>query len=424
MILDFVSRTLALLIITTLVLIWWYAASLQWRGESLAEQITSGKTAPTAFTPVPLSAAPDRAAAQRLLAQQTPNPEAQSPAALLKQATTLRPLYAPYWLGLAQAAYQAGQDGAAERDSRRALRLWPNRPDLLWKAAMLRTRMGDTRAALASLRDYLRADPGGYREALAVAARLEPRPAALLQAILPAHVDGGTSRDTLVWRVLRLARAGHDPSLGEAAWHDLSAQSRRVPDTVRYYVEWMASLDKAPEARRAWSHYLGAPGHESLENGNFEAPLQAGLGWRTWSRNGTAIERDEHSAYDGNYSLKVTFPGTSNINFAGVRQYLPVDPASRYTLSFAWRGRKITTRSGPYISVRSSGAGRLAETGDRWGTWDWERRELSFTVPATDHFVEVLVQRNRTDALDNKIAGELWLDDFALTGGAGGEASD
>ena len=411
------SRTLIFLAILPAVCAWWYCATLEWRGERAVDSIATGQVSPTAFQPVPLAAEPARTAAQRLLAQRSPDHVLVD--ALLKHSITLRPLYAPYWLDRAEAAFQAGDPKDAEQYLHTATRLWSHRPVLLWKAAMLRTRVGDTQGALASLRQFLQADPNDYRRALAVAARLQPQPAQLLETVLPQHTSGRLSRDDIVWGILRLARTQHDPALGEAAWQQLSPAARRIDDTAAYYAEWMASLDKQPEALAAWRHYRQVPDPDPLENGDFEQTLQGGLGWRAWKHQDVEIQRDPHVAYNGRYSLQVRFSGDKNIGLAGIRQYLPVESATRYTLSFTWRGRDITTRSGPYVSVRSPKAGRIARTEGRWGSWDWEHQRLSFTAPDSEHFVEVLLRRDRTDALDNKIKGELWLDDFRLTADAG-----
>ena len=161
-----------------------------------------------------------------------------------------------------------------------------------------------------------------------------------------------------------------------------------------------------------------------IDNPGFEDTLTGGLGWRTHERDGVTIARDTENPNTGTYSLKVQFPGNGNINFHNIRKYITVEPGGSYRLTFHWRAEGITTRSGPFIHlVAVAGAGN-AKTEDKWGTWDWQQQEIEFTVPDETHFVELSVRRYKTDALDNKIKGQLWLDDFSLTSLGAGEQND
>lgn len=416
------QRLLILSAIGILVVAWWYAATLEWRGERLARDIAAHRVSPAAFDQVPLSPAPARNAAHRLLVAGSPDHARIDD--LLAYSLDLRPIYAPYWLDRAEAAYQASDIPAAGDHLATATRLWPTRPALLWKAAMLHARIGDTEAALATMSDFLRAEPRGYRQVVAVASRLETDPARMLQAILPDNTPAPVSRDEMVWYIVRDARAAGNAGLAGAAWRELSAATQGNPDAAREYTEWMVDLDDPGEALAAWQHYRGLDPLPNLENGGFEDALRGGLGWRVIGRGSALIERDGETAYDGRASLKITFPGNDNINFHHVRQHLIVEPGKRYTLSFHWRGEAVSTRSGPYLEVRAPSAGRLAVSEGQWGTWGWQPRTLTFTAPEATRIVEVRVRRNKTSALDNEIAGAVWFDNLELAAADGREAAD
>lgn len=416
------QRLLILSAIGVLVAAWWYAATLEWRGEHLARDIAAHRSPPAAFDRVPLSPAPARNAAQRLLVADSPDYARIDD--LLAYSLDLRPIYAPYWLDRAEAAYQAGDIPAAGDHLATATRLWPTRPTLLWKAAMLHARIGDTDASLATMRRFLRAEPRGYRQVVAVAGRLETDPARMLQAIVPAEAPGPVSRDEMVWYIVRDARAAGNAALARAAWRELSAATQGDPDAAREYVEWMVAMNDPGEAIAAWQRYRGLDPLPGLENGGFEDELRGGLGWRVNDRGTALIERDRETAFDGRASLKITFPGNDNLNFHHVRQHLPVEPGERYTLSFHWRGDAVSTRSGPYLEVRAPSAGRLAASEGQWGTWDWQPRTITFAAPEATRTVEVWVRRNKTSALDNEIAGTVWLDNVKLAAAGGREAAD
>jgi len=362
---------------------------------------------------MPLAAEPQRRAAQVLIAQN--DPDAEYIDSLLADAVDKRPLWAPYWLDRAGAAHLAGNSDAAMQYAGRATKLWPTRPALLWKAAMLYTRMGEAGPALDTLRRFLFASPNAYRQVLAVASRLQPDPGLMLAAVVPDHFEHDLTRDDVVWNILRTARRSDNPALGRAAWRELSAAAQQEPDKAASYTEWMVALDDQDEALTAWRVFRDMDHLPALENGGFEHALAGGLGWRQYDRDQVTLSRDQENFSSAAPSLKVAFSGQDNVHYNHLRQYLPVEPGRRYTLDYAWRGDNITTRSGPYLSVRSKEKGRLAHTQDRWGTWPWENGRLEFTAPENSTFVELRLRRNKTDALDNKIAGTLWLDDFTLT---------
>ncbi|MDZ7841336.1 MAG: hypothetical protein U5R46_11040 [Gammaproteobacteria bacterium] len=416
------NRLLILFSLGLIVAAWWYAAMLEWRGERLTRDIINHKAPAAAYNQVPLSPAPARAAAQRSLVADAP--EHGRIDELLAYSLNLRPIYAPYWLDRAEAAYQAGDMPAAESHLGTAVSLWPTRPALLWKAAMLQTRLGNVDPALATLNSYLRADPHGCRPAVAVASRLETDAARMLDAILPDTTADDVGRDELVWRIVRDARATSNAALAQAAWRELSGSAQNNLDAVRDYVEWMIVLKEPGEAVSAWKRYRALDPLPALENGGFEDELRGGLGWRINDRGSARIERDIRLDQSNGPSLKITFPGSENLNFHHVRQYLPVKPGRLYTLSFDWRGKNISTRSGPYVEVHAPSDGRLVASQGQWGTWDWQPQSLDFTVPDSVEVVEVRVRRNPTTALDNEIQGSVWFDNFRLAAPNGEEVSD
>lgn len=395
---------------------WWYAASLEWRGERLSGHILAHRTPSDSFARIPLTSEPQRTAANReMLARQ---PDYAKIDALLAESLDRRPLYAPYWLDRAEAALQSGDIQSAKQHLTRTTALWSTRAMLLWKAAMLYARTGDTDRTLDTLRDYLYLQPHDYPRTLAIASRLVPDPDELLRAVIPDTFPGSnpnsTTRDEVLVQIINWARRGKNQSLGIAAWNSLSDAKRRDKSVSGDYVEWMARLGNRDEAISGWQAYRGVRQLPGLENGGFEHDLLGGLGWRVINQDTVRLRRDNRVAYDGQYSLKLEFSGEDNINFYHLRQHLSVDPGTRYRFSYTWRGERITTRSGPYFLLRDSEGRRVARTEPKWGTWDWETGQVSFIAPEDSSFIELVLRRRSTDALDNRIEGTLWLDALSL----------
>ena len=173
----------------------------------------------------------------------------------LARSIELRPLYAPYWLDRAEAAFRAGDKSAAGRYLNQAVALWPNRSRLLWKAAMLYARLEDPQAALGVFKRYLANHPMDHARVLTISRRLEPDAATLLHTIMPDEFKDDAERDDLLWRTLRTARSQNNEELGRAAWKALPDEARRDPGKVGFYVEWMVAKNDADEALSAWQHY-------------------------------------------------------------------------------------------------------------------------------------------------------------------------
>lgn len=351
-------RALVFASIALLVAGWWYVAALEWRAERASKEILAGRFESESLPGAPLSASPGRYAALNMLAVGSSDYSKMED--YLARSVQLRPLYAPYWLDRSEVAFRSGDPAAADNYVRQVAALWPNRSGLLWKAAMLYTRLDDPQAALGVFKRYLANYPRDYARVLAISRRLEPDAASLLRNIIPDESADGALQTDLLRRILRTARSRQDDELGRAVW-------------------------------------------------------------RVFEKDGLTIECDKKIPNNGAYSLSVQFSGNSNINFSNIRKYIPVESGERHRLVFNWRGEGITTRSGPYVYVSTVSGKRIAQTKDMWGSWDWQQEDIEFTVPQEAHFVELSVRRSKTDALDSKIKGELWLDDFSLTAiGVGG----
>lgn len=332
----------------------------------------------------------------------------------LKQYTERRPLYAPYWRNRARGAFEAGHLNSALQYADKAVSLWPNRPLLAWKVALLYSRFGYTDRALDALRSVVENEPNSAYRALTIALRLVPDPNIAIMRILPGddfHIDG---RDDIVWHLLRIVRDQKQIELGSAIWKQFSDKAKSNRIFVLYYVEWMASKGMREEAVNAWREFRGLWKSDTIVDPGFEEAGLGGLAWRIHKQDGVTAERSKSRPHSGNQSLHVKFSGTENVDYQNVRQFIPVEPGAKYKLGFYWAGDNITTRSGPYVAVREIPGGNIARTERKWGLWSWEEIVLEFQVAEGAEIVELYIARSPTDALDNKIRGDLWLDDFTL----------
>ena len=118
-----------------------------------------------------------------------------------------------------------------------------------------------------------------------------------------------------------------------------------------------------------------------MTNGDFEAELpNAGLDWRLASGAGYKVSLDNFVLQHGSRSLRVTFDGSSNPNFAGVWQLVPVEPNSAYRFRGYIKTENVTSNSGLRFLVATV-AGPAEETFVRYtenriGTEPWTLEQL------------------------------------------------
>jgi len=123
--------------------------------------------------------------------------------------------------------------------------------------------------------------------------------------------------------------------------------------------------------------------------------------------------QEKHS---GNRSLRLTFDGKSNVNFAGVCHYVPVQPSAAYRFSAWVKTRTLTTDQGIRFQLRSLGTQdtSVAATPEVHGTGPWTRIEMPWSSGKDVQELQVCLVRFPSGEPENKIQGTAWVDDVAL----------
>lgn len=113
--------------------------------------------------------------------------------------------------------------------------------------------------------------------------------------------------------------------------------------------------------------------------------------------------------------MLIEFLGTENLNFAGVQQQMLVEPGTTYNLTAQLRTEDLTTDQGVYLEVLPGGGGsRLLKTDPLFGTQEWQSLGGLVEVPENVHTVVIRLRRNRSQQIDSRIAGKIWLDSVRL----------
>ncbi len=337
-------------------------------------------------------------------------------AALYDASARFRPLHAPTWLDYADWLKSRGEVEQAARLTDQGRALWPGRPRLLWRAALLQLELGDFERAFEALRDYWAVEPGDGVRALGLMRRLRPEPETLANVARTAWESGVTEPLVYQRQVLALASGTGDQTLAAALWARLDDTARADENLLFPYLRLLIEGHHYDTLDRVWEQVTGAP--PGLYNGDFERPLMnGGLGWRYRSEGeGFRVDRRQERAFGDSHAIRIEFAGTHNVNFHHLSQLMRVRPGQPYRLSGYWAGHELTTRSGVFVELYTVDSEQRARVRlePRWGTWTRERFELDIEVPDTAHLLAVRVRRRATDALDRLIGGTLWLDDLTL----------
>ncbi|MCB1715779.1 MAG: hypothetical protein KDK05_11660 [Candidatus Competibacteraceae bacterium] len=403
-------RIVVLLMVSGIALGWLYAGTLAWRSEQQQDTLPSRAALASTLLPVGEIALIQ---ARNLLAQAQYSPELVE--RLLQQALRERPLYAPAWLDLAELAQRQGQLPEAVRYLEYARALWPQRSVFLWRLALLLIGIGQSKPALDTLAAYWLAVPQDGLQVIALARRLQAEKASWVEPLLASINTRASTPLTYYRQLLSIAQRLQDVELARMVWHRIPESTRQEHTVLLPYVDFLLNAERYDEAAAAWAVLIDATG--DLYNGDFEQPLiNGGLGWRYRERAGFRIQRDRREHYTGQYSVLIQFTGSENVNFSDLRQRIIIPGGQRYRLRGYWKAYDVSTRSGVYLELLSlHPTQRIAiASKPRYGTWPWEPFELLVDVPDDVRLLELRLRRRATNALDNKIAGKIWLDDLTF----------
>jgi len=216
--------------------------------------------------------------------------------------------------------------------------------------------------------------------------------------------------------------AGAYPVWKEVRSHD----TEEVKKLGQSFTEELAAAGMGHEASAVWQELLALsekatakPQGNLITNGDFESELRnAGLDWRLLPETGFEIALDDSIAQHGARSLRVTFDGNENPDFAAVRQWVPVEPGHHYRFRGYIKTEAITTDNGLHLSLATQGAppGESWEraTENRVGTTAWVEEQADFRTGPNTRVVQIQLRRSRSTKLNNLIQGTVWIDSLSV----------
>lgn len=320
----------------------------------------------------------------------------------------------PYrWCDYGEALLSAGKGVQAAESMRRGLELGPYVAPILMRGVNFAYRTRDRKSALRTGRRLL-AIVESYDESVFTAWRHMEVPAAeLVESGLP---DGRSAQSYL--RFL-LATGSLDDAATAWAWIERRGYAGDL--LADEYAGLLVRSGQPGAAFEAWRSYAGArepgyPGANAVFNGSFERePAGRVFDWRIDTADGFSAERDPTVAAAGQFSLRLSFAGTRNLQFQHVSQTVFVRPGTwRFEARLKTEG--ITSDEGiGFRIVDPETPARLDIPTERLtGTHDWVRIQVVFRARPDTRLVQIQVVRNPSLKFDNKLGGTAWIDDVSL----------
>jgi tetratricopeptide (TPR) repeat protein len=344
------------------------------------------------------------------LVQRSPEDAVQS----YRAAVALDPHQARYWFDLA-AAYQLLGMANEQKDAlERGLLADPTTPDLAWEAANFYLVQGETDKALREFRVVMESDPYLPPAALQLCWRVKPDIDTLLQDVVPPKLNVYTA-------FLDLLTSKKETAASAKVWARMA--QLRQPLETRYafdYIRYLIGQREIDQARLVWRQaavLCGLSAYQpSLENlvvnGDFSLNvLNGGFDWLYQQSKEVSLALDPTQSHGGNRSLLITFDARA-IDDAGIRQLVPVTPATSYDFSAYFKAKDIQGAGGPRFAIQDlySEVTYFASAELKDADF-WKEAAGTFT---TGPDTKLLVLRIQRAPAGIPIRGKLWIDGVRL----------
>src|SRR5258706_3959562 len=360
---------------------------------------------------------------------QYPLDEPSAPLAIqnYRHALLLNPRSVDAWLDLTT-AYEAEGDLANARAAfAQAKRVYPLSASVSWRYGNFLLRQDEVPQAFAEIRRAAYADPKRSAEAFSRCWRVDPDINAILNTVLPPDRDGYLD-------VIRELGTQSQLAAALTVWQRLVSlhPTLKLSDAIPFS-ELLIQNHQISVARGVWNdavrlsntpQNIDAPG-SALWDGGFETNVRGGaFAWVFGAPSGgVQISVDSRQKHSGKYSLRLTFDGRHNVNFADVCNNVEVRPETNYHLSAWVRTQALTTDQGVRLLLKSysdlnsysdAHVAGSAVTPDVQGTQPWTYLEIPWTSGIDVRYARVCVVRYTSAKFDSQIHGSAWVDDVAL----------
>jgi hypothetical protein len=327
----------------------------------------------------------------------------------------LNPHKAEYWLALSRTYRRLGNPDQQKDALQHAIFVDPSTPDVAWDAANFYWALGETNQALREFRVVLENDPYLPPAAVDRCWRIKPDVDALLRDVIPRNVESSSL-------FLDFLISKDDPIAAAKVWTQIVQLQQPVePHHVFDYVRYLINRRDISQAQRAWREAarlsdLSAyqPSLENLVvNGDFSLPvLNGGFDWLYEKVPEVSLALDPSESHSGHRSLSFIFD-SRGIEDLGIRQFIPVEPNTRYEFSAYFKSEGLEGAGAPrfLLDDKFTGTNYFASE-DLKDEGFWKQVQGTFETGRDTRLLVLRIQRNPPG---NAIRGKLWIGGVRLS---------
>lgn len=332
----------------------------------------------------------------------------------LEAGVNLNPHNAVCWTALGDAYAQAGDLANERRTLEAALRVEPNDAHIALNTATIYVNSNEVEGALPLYRLAIQKRPDwagqilpniwfhdpNAEELLARAIPPLPGPRLALLKLLADH--GQWTSAEVVWRHI-MASDPSFPSKDALFYVDALLANHDVATAMAAWQQ-LASRDKQLSERVSKGNLIVNPGFESVI-------LNGGFDWIYQRVDGVDVSVDTGEFHSGNRSLMLNFD-TQGLEVTGLKQFVPVEPGSRYSFSAWIRADSVESANGPRFAFLDPATHQAVfSMDDAIGSFPWRSINGEFITPPGVNLLELSVVRNPASS---RIRGKVWIDDLEL----------
>jgi Tetratricopeptide repeat len=336
-----------------------------------------------------------------------------------RRAVEIDPRSAYYKLDLASALEMSGDVGEADKVYRAAQENYPISAEVSWRYGNFLLRQQRFPEAYKEIHRAVAVDPKLIPPAVSRCWRSNPDVGVLLDQVLPNTPAGD-------WPALAFLVEAKEGTAALAVWNRLLTLKPSIDwRDVFPFIDMLLNQDRFEEAGSVWKQALetaglsaaGSPAGSIVFNGGFETDVLAGgFGWRQHDLPGSDFEYDTEEKHSGTRSARIAFDGSQNISYGDLVQFVLVEPRTHYRFQGFMRTDQISTDSGMRFEIRDPRRSQDLDilTPNETGTEPWTLEELDFTTGPQTHMIQIMIRRQPSARLDNKLSGTVWVDDIAV----------
>ena len=207
----------------------------------------------------------------------------------------------------------------------------------------------------------------------------------------------------------------------QSVWQQV-IQNRQSFDSKNalFYVDALVAQGNVDSAAQAWQTLASRDTQIAerstkgnlLVNASFEQNiLNGGFDWIYQRIDGVDVSVETAEFHSGSRSLALNFD-MENIGVTGLKQFVPVQPNSRYSFSAWMRADSVETANGPRLLLSDAKTHQpVFSSEDALGTFPWRRITGGFVTGPGSDLLELSVVRNPANG---RIRGKIWIDDLEL----------